>query len=302
MVLRKCFMPAGIRFRPPQRGALLWTVTALLVTHNLLCEGDERRTFYALSDLTYDRSAKTVLINAYVANPKDFPSVFYSSTSGGPCTVALVGTNVLMTAAHCVNDGEVVRISASQGMYTYNGPCTRAPKYNSNPTNDWALCALDGEPSGVIHETVNSNNALVTSQTSLLLSGFGCAVAGSTSAGSGNVYRIGASTVAVLPSGNNDSLVMHGGAATCFGDSGGPAFVVSAATLVTPTVAGAVDKRLMVSVNSRGNIQDESVLASLSTPDGQAFLREWTDPDHGRGAGLRICGFSPGAQRCRKSP
>jgi hypothetical protein len=278
---------------PPAQVISLCLLLTISVSAN---SAEATREFYALSDLTYDRSAKTVLINAVVANPKEFPSIFYSFTSGGPCTSTLVGVRVLMTAAHCVSDGEKVTIA--KGKESFSGPCQQAKGYSTNPSADWALCALDGEPAGIIHETINSNNNLVKKGQVILLSGFGC-ITSDGSGGKDGVYRVGASTVAILPAGDNNDLQTLGGAALCYGDSGGPAFVVSPEAIVDPGRANVLAKRLLISVNSRGNLRDVSVLVSMSTPAAQSFIQDWT---HGPGAGLKICGLSPAADMCRALP
>lgn len=255
---------------------------------------EEPRAFYALSDLTLDTGSKPVLINARPANPSDFPATFYSFTAQGRCTSSLVGTKVLMTAAHCVLDGQQVTIA--KGSTQYTGKCSHAKDYPGNPTADWALCALDGEPPGVLHETINADNGLVKKDLVLLLSGFGCVTSAITGANDGT-YRIGSSSVSVSPAGENNDILTTGGAAVCFGDSGGPAFVVSASAIANPVAPNVLAKRLMVAVNSQGNIRDTSLLSSTSTALAQTFLKEWTTA-----SGLKICGFSPEAEQCRALP
>jgi Trypsin len=255
---------------------------------------ESTKVFYAVSDLTYDSNSKPVLINARAANPGDFPATFYAFSSGGPCTSTLVGPRVLMTAAHCVTDGEVVAIA--KGSDQFKGQCSRAKAYPQNPTADWALCALDGEPPGLLHETVNTNSGVLQKDLFILLSGFGC-VSSSGLGGSDGTYRIGTSKISLIPAGDNNDIQSTGGAAVCFGDSGGPAFIVSKAAIANPATTNVLAKRLLVSVNSRGNIRDTSFLASTSTPVAQAFLKEWTD-----NSGLKICGFSSGVTQCRELP
>ena len=260
----------------------------------LAASAADSSTFYALSDLNVDTSAKPVLINARAANPRDFPATFYYFIEGHSCTSTLVGTKVLMTAAHCVSDGQQVTIV--KGASQFSGKCSQPKTYAANPTADWALCALNGEPAGITHETINSNNGLVQKDLVLLLSGFGC-VSSSGSGGNDGVYRLGTSGVAVLPAGDNNDIVTSGGAALCFGDSGGPAFVVDPAALANPGDSNALAKRLVISVNSRGNIRNTSYLASTSTPLAQTFFKDWT-----AATGLKICGVNPDAERCRSLP
>jgi len=185
-------------------------------------------------------------------------------------------------------------------MATSTGECRQAKDYGTNPSADWALCALNGEPSGMIHETVNSNNNAVKKDMKILLSGFGCI--SPTGGNSDPVYRVGTSSVAFAPSAETNDLETRGGAAVCFGDSGGPAFVVSPEAISNPGNEHVLTNRLLVSVNSRGTLIDVSVLASTSTPMAQAFFKWWTTDAASPGSGLKICGFSIGALSCRELP
>lgn len=239
--------------------------------------------FYAVSDLPFNPDPELQLIHGRIGDPRDWPASFYSLAGGGRCTSALVGARVLLTAAHCVGNGEQARIS--KAGVTYRGTCTHASGFSTNKTADWALCLMEQDVPEVPHERLNSDSSLLAIGGELLLTGFGC-TGSDGSGGNDGIYRIGESRISKLPSGVNYDIVTGGGAALCFGDSGGPAFRVAT-----------TDKssRTLVSVNSRGNIKDTSYLSSVTVEAFQTFAMDWSRTNK-----AEICGLSAKAVRCRE--
>jgi hypothetical protein len=238
-------------------------------------------TFLPVSALPYDPTQPAVL-GARAADPKDYPASFYTAQHEGRCTSTVVGPRVLLTAAHCVGDGGTATLLSANQRYV--ATCTHAPDYAWEPSADYALCLLDRVLPGIPYERVSIERARLRPGLQLLLTGFGCTRPDGTG-GNDGVYRVGESPVYRLPSGSNNHIVTAGGAALCFGDSGGPAF-----RFLDPFKRS----RTQVSVNSRGNIRDSSWLSSLSTGPAVAFLREWSLRH-----GARICGVHADVQGCR---
>lgn len=236
--------------------------------------------FLAISDLEYDTTVPA-LGGATPANPKDFQASFYALSSDGACTSTLVGPRVLLTAAHCVENGGTV--SLQRGGKNWVGTCTHAPDYAANDTADWALCDLTGEVAGVPYERVNQDAALLAGKGTLQLSGFGCTKSDGTG-GNDGVYRIGNAPIVALPSGTDNDIVTRSSVFLCFGDSGGPAF-----RYLDPQRT----KRVQVGVNSRGNIKDTSYLSSTSTAPAKKFLGDWSEAKK-----LKICGLHADAPNC----
>ena len=236
--------------------------------------------FRAVSDLAYSTTGPA-LLGARRANPQDFPATFYGASSVGRCTSTLVGPRVLLTAAHCVHNGGSVTLER-RGVI-YRAVCEHAPEWPANETADWALCLVD-RIMHATYETINTDPKLVDVGTQLLLTGFGCTQSDGTG-GNDGIYRIGESRVTTTPDGADYDIITTGGAALCFGDSGGPAFL---------SLAAGSKKRLQVAVNSSGDKKTRSNLPSLSTAAARQFIRDWSDRN-----AAQICGVHIDTPHCR---
>ena len=203
--------------------------------------------------------------------PKDkYPSTVRIFSGGGSCTATLIGPKVLLTAAHCVDDGGSVRFDY-KGSSVNSKACKHHDGYSDNTTKDFALCevpALTGK-----WETINTNHKLVSKGDKVTLTGYGCTEPGG-EGGNDGILREGGATVTGVPSRNSFDIVTRASAgALCYGDSGGPAFVENGTS------------RVLIGVNSRGNIKDTSYLSAVHMAD-QGFMKKWADE-----RGLKICGI-----------
>lgn len=219
------------------------------------------------------------LINGQPADPKDWPASMYSSQGNSRCTSTVVGERVLLIAAHCVNNGASARFSVKGE--TYNAVCTHSPNYRRNTTADWALCLIDKAVPPLPFENVNMKASLLALGDELTLTGYGCVKPGG-GGGNDGVYRIGKAFITDLPNGSSNDIVTQKGAALCYGDSGGPAFKVDGSA------------RVLVSVNSRGDIRSTSYLVATHTEMAQEFFKAWTEKNN-----VQICGMHESAQGCR---
>ncbi len=234
--------------------------------------------------LAIELSAKTVqptLIGGSAANIADWPASVYASMSGARCSATVVGPRVLAIAAHCVSNGGTA--SFSVGANRYNSRCTHSAYYRGNSTADYALCLVDKVVAGIPYESLNTEPSRFKVGENLTLTGYGCIRAGG-GGGNDGTYRIGQSRITRLPSGNSNDIVTRGGAALCFGDSGGPAFYIDAANKA----------RYVVSVNSRGDIRTTSYLSSWSSAMGKTMVEKWYQAN-----GQKICGVHTGVEGCR---
>ncbi len=214
------------------------------------------------------------LINGRVADPSLFPASVWTRS----CTATVVGERVVFIAAHCVSGS----ISFTVGANRYTASCNVAREYSGNSTADYALCKTDKVVTGIPYEKVNIDPARFKVGEPLLLTGYGCVRAGG-GGGNDGTYRIGESTIRRMPSGSSNDIVTSGGAALCFGDSGGPAFHVA------PD-----GDRYVVSTNSRGDIRTTSYLSATHTATARRFFDAWYQM-----AGMKICGIHSDAVGCR---
>lgn len=272
------------RARVPAR----WGWVSLALVSLVACQAPTPRVFQSLTRTDSRPTMTIVLINYLIENPPDFSAIYYSF-SDGPCTSSLVGTKVLLTAGHCVPEGGGnVTLQTSFGPIM--GTCKRSRAV------DLALCALNDEPSGAIHETINSDGSLLHDQQVLLLSGFGC-----TKPHGANTYdpefRIGLASIAGLPAGQSTAIKTSGGAVTCEGDSGAPGFAIDDTAAANPLLPGAFTRRMIVGVSVLGDEETSSTLVSTSARAVQNFFQDWT-----YNSGLKICGFNREAESCRAPP
>jgi hypothetical protein len=247
--------------------------------------------FDSIGDLTMPDEVQPALRGARVADPKQWQASFYTQSAGGSCTASLIGDRVLLTAAHCVDNGAAVTLR--RAGITYRAMCEHSPQYKKigdARTADYALCAVEQSIPGVAAEKINRDPRALKIGQALLLTGFGCTSDQGTG-GNDGVYRIGESTIVALPSGTNNDIVVSGGAGVCFGDSGGPAFLVGPGNVLLHT---SVNSRVENRSTTGTDLGSHSYLSSLTTPQGTTFLADWSKRN-----GLHICGFDPQATMCR---
>jgi hypothetical protein len=207
----------------------------------------------------------------------EWPATLVFTSTVGLCTSTVIGKRVVITAAHCINDGVKGRIKI--GDQTTNVTCHHHPNYSADYRMDISLCeATDADivltRGSKKFETINAATKPANG-TSIRLLGYGCTV----SKGD-NPRKILYGGHAPLTRTDGAYLVTVGSNAVCFGDSGGGAYVEA------PT-------RKLVGINSRGDIISRSLLSSLADPSIKAFLQSWVD------RGLQICGLSADETNCR---
>lgn len=228
--------------------------------------------FRSVGDLYTYNEADPQVRGGVPTNPAEFPASFFDAAL--VCSATLVGPDVVLTAAHCVDDVPLVRLSTPSGMLTAR--CEIDPGYDeaSGRDRDWALCKLDDNVGHVTRlETIQTDSTFLEGAESVLLSGFGC----SDSSGAGiGVFRTGAATILATPPGSN-FIVTSDSVALCMGDSGGAAFLSKAES-----------NRYQVSVNGLTDLAGErSYLVRLNSAEFLRFARDWQVRND-----AEICGLS----------
>jgi len=231
----------------------------------------------SLAEILAHYDVVPTLINGTPAQPGQYPATVRSRQGSSACTATVIGERTLLHAAHCMSNGGSATFSV--GGVSYSSVCTHHPLYRGNSTADWALCHVNKKVEGIKYERILKQNTLTIGAT-VRLSGYGCIRPGG-GGGNDGTLRIGDAKVIRLPSGNNYDTVTNSGAALCFGDSGGPAFLYSGTM------------RWVFGVNSRGDIRTTSYLSSLFVPVSVDFVGSWS-----ASKGEKICGYHDDAPNC----
>jgi hypothetical protein len=240
------------------------------------------------------------IIGGRLARRANWPATFIFKDPEIPrpnkevCTSTAVGKRVILTAAHCVRNGAKGEIGS--GGQNLSITCSHHPDYTPQGTHatlttsaDWALCLAAGDIKVVEYETINRNSAAIKKAQELLLTGFGCNKVGGTDGGFGQLFE-GEASVTDLPSKNDPErwkinyITTSGGAAVCFGDSGGATYLF---------LDAAKRSRALVGVNSRGDIEKVSYISSSSTDSFLSWARNWASTN-----GVLICGLHDDAPSC----
>lgn len=222
---------------------------------------------------------KPLLIGGVPAAPADWPASVYASMGNARCSATVIGERTLLIASHCVANGGTAAFAV--GANQYKATCSHTPGYPANATYDWTLCLVDRKVEGIKYEKLATDSAGVGVGTTLRLTGYGCTQPGG-SGGNDGIFRIGTAPVIRMPSGTNADIVTRGTAALCYGDSGGSVYLEKG------------PDRVVVGVNSRGDISTTSYLSDVRHSQFKAKIASWK-----AGNGQKICGIDADAQGCR---
>ncbi|MBM4318053.1 MAG: trypsin-like serine protease [Deltaproteobacteria bacterium] len=207
------------------------------------------------------------LINGKPVEPGTYEEVVRINTSGSYCTATVVGPKTIITAAHCAPNGATAEFKV-KGV-TYRAKIYRSNLFSSQD-HDLSIGVTDQEITGIKPASIGG-----TAKTGLgiTLLGYGCTQAGG-SGGSDGILRYGET---VITSFSNFDMVSHkpNGAALCFGDSGGPAFVVDKG------------ERLLLGINSKGNIQDTNYNTRTDIAQSLNFIKTTATA-----SGVEVCGIN----------
>jgi secreted trypsin-like serine protease len=230
----------------------------------------------------------------------DWPATLQFERNGAYCTSTIVGERVLLTAAHCVENGSKAR-AFIKGTWKdditcyhptqYSGPgCNGAASVEeiAGCTADIALCLADTPFESTRIEAINSDPNETKAGASLTLLGFGCTKRGGSLSKDLMIGFTKVTTTSVPGASSNpknvlqEYVIAEGGAAVCSGDSGGAAYNSEDSAV-----------RKIVGVGSRGNLSTTSYLTNVTDQHISDFLRSWSSSN-----GADICGISAGGKGC----
>lgn len=255
-----------------------------------------------LAEALSDR-AEPMIIGGVEADSRAYPASFQVTTADRICTWFLVGSQALLSAAHCVAGTDstepVANVELPMAGIKFTATCSIPAGYWKDKSQDWTACWIakpvpvpgtDGL--GMVgFEVLDSTPEALAIDSKVEISGYGCIHPDGVPISG---YRIGIASVRELPPDvllpqaimqtPNAIKLAQSPAILCEGDSGGPAFRY-------------LDnlRRVVIGINSRTLLKSRvSFLASVSTPRAQMFFREWADANH-----VAICGLHPKAANCR---
>jgi hypothetical protein len=215
-----------------------------------------------------DNQLRPTLIGGTPVQPGTYKEVVNIRTGNSGCTATVVGPKAAVTAAHCGANGatSTFKIDGKD----YSGKITRSSLYPGRD-HDIAVIVLTTEvPESVVGKYAHIGGA-ATQGTELTLLGYGCTQPGG-GGGNDGVLRIGKAKVKNF---SGFDMVSGDGAALCFGDSGGPAYVMAGET------------KHLLGVNSKGNIRDTNYNTRTDVPESRSFLQKVATDNN-----IEICGIN----------
>lgn len=218
------------------------------------------------------------LINGKPVEPGTFKDVVRIQTGSAGCSATVVGPKVVVTAAHCGGEGATSQFKLNGK--TYSGKIDRSAIYPRQDHDVAVIITTQEIPENEVGKyAIVKGTVQVGTEVTLL--GYGCTRPGG-GGGNDGVLRIGQTKVTGF-SGYDFVSSSPGGAALCFGDSGGPAFIFEG------------DKHYLVGVNSKGNIRNTNYNAYLASSTSKDFFTEMAKKHSVEICGInRDCGASPG--------
>lgn len=244
-----------------------------------------RASAFQISEIDVSATAEIKIVGGTKAEVADWPATLRFDGHMS-CTATLVGEQVVLTAAHCVSDGDEGDVII--GGDTFRATCSHHTSFREHVsgadpewwlTPDFALCSLE-KPVVRTYESIEVGAWNFPVGHEVWLLGYGCTRVGG--ADFGALY-IGAAEVESGPTGDSYLTFVAGKVTLCHGDSGGGAY----------DVAANGDRRI-IGVNATYEGADRSGIAATGIGGFATWARRWADDRK-----LRICGIHADASGCR---
>jgi hypothetical protein len=235
------------------------------------------------------QNASPQILNGTIASLAAWPATYVlDKPATGPCTVTVIGPRALITAAHCVKDGEKGELVGGRIGVT----CWWHERYHPEDQNafDVAMCLADRDiriaNSGRFEALIGGAPAAATRPLTLL--GYGCTEVGGTK---GVLYE-GESSLTEAIGAGSPSFRTSGGAAVCAGDSGGGAY----------QPAGPGGGRRLAGIAAKALGDKESRFTAIGSTHVQSWITSWAGSQTDKNGNIqpvRICGLDPTLSNCR---
>jgi hypothetical protein len=229
------------------------------------------------SDTSFDQKSDDVtsrIVNGLVCERGDSPVLPIRESGQTVCTGTLIASNVVLTAAHCLNGSfcQSLSVRDSTGQTSVASSCKLHPEYNPTDDiterNDIALIFLESSPLARI-APIHIEDDFIAGE-SLVLAGFGRNESGN--------YKDLRAASNVLQSVSSFGLVARydvgdSSGTTCNGDSGGPLFVLRDSTwhVAGVTSWGSANNCALPGFESG----DTAVWSKLSAQSHLNFIATW---------------------------
>lgn len=179
------------------------------------------------------------------------------------CTGTLVGDRVVISAAHCGRNNSRSNVEIYK-RETIPARIVHHPRYNNRSNHDLCVLILDRPVAdgSIKFATVGVNHNFQNGQ-DVDIAGYGCTRQGG-GGGNDGILRWGESKVTGFTGTDVVTSWRRGGAALCFGDSGGPMFADGSPS----------GNRTLIAVNSKGNIRDTNYNMRLDLDTSKEFLTD----------------------------
>jgi secreted trypsin-like serine protease len=221
------------------------------------------------------------------ANPAEWPASLRFERNGEMCSATVIGSQVVITAAHCVAKEETGKLLV--GTDQLDLTCYRNHNYvegDDSGRYDLALCLSTSHIKLVqspntfrpVYERVSTDANLPKEDANITIQGYGCIESGGPP--KGVLYNGEAIVKAVWLS--TFTFDVGGGAASCFGDSGGAALV-----------ALGEFGRAIVGITSHGDTFSETIFVRISDPEISSYIIDWGNTHH-----VTICGINEPTTNC----
>lgn len=287
----------------------MWRVPcliALLLVSQTAAQSQDESDFVMQRPRSPD-SETLVIGGRRVQDARRWPATFtFGKGDDEFCTATAIGPRVILTAAHCLPDGARGHVIVNDQRVELT--CKHHPDYtpcpgrtddpetcpaNKTTSADYSLCLTDEELKVKSNERVNTDIKLAAGN-KLILTGYGCNKDGGVDGGFGYLFE-GDTEVESLPEQKErwlaNYIISKGGAAICYGDSGGPSYKL---------LDAAGNSRRLIGVNSRSNMRedDRSFLSATALSSFTDWAENWADEMSTPGDAIQICGIHPEAMNC----